>query len=520
LTDSRFIPIARRIARHITPGALLLLLLTGCLYVAALQLAHLFLLDEAGYGDSYVLYDVQHFEKTGVIYRDLSQPPYMPAQYGPLVYMLYALPRRVASENPFFGPRVAALAAFFLCVAMVVSIVRVLIPARSAWLWGLLISTSITSLQTWPLQLRGDFPGIFFGLATIRLLLVRSRYTVLLAGICAGLATHFKITYVAALIAGSLWLLLRRRWKDLTVFVAAGASISAGLYLLFWLREPRMLSQMMALAPGIRDLPGGVRVFISAIREPVVLLALPALPLVILRRWPRWGLLLLFVLVSFGVGGLTDIQAGGNINYFYEGLFALTPFSVLGAFRLIAWSRQRAAIALFLTGLILIHFWLLDAEDLYGARSGINPWEIKAQNALFRRTGDALRGQHIFSTIPRIALFDPHPALMEPYLLSYLQRLGKANPQPIVERIRSDEFDLVITGQSGDSWRGIPKIGPDLRNAIVAAYMPYCTVLSKTPGVDIYVLFLPRHRTEDAILIQKLHQIGCIPYQQSTTPTW
>lgn len=85
VTDSRFIPIARRIARHITPGALLLLFLTGCVYLAAIQLAHLFLLDETGYGDSYVLYDVQHFAKTGVIYRDLSQPPYLPALYSPTV---------------------------------------------------------------------------------------------------------------------------------------------------------------------------------------------------------------------------------------------------------------------------------------------------------------------------------------------------------------------------------------------------------------------------------------------------
>ncbi len=513
MTNTRFIPIARRIAKHITPGALLLLFLTGCVYLVALQLAHLFLLDETGYGDSYVLYDVQQFAKTGVIYRDLSQPPYMPTQYSPLVYMLYALPSRVGSENPFFGPRLAALAAFLLCVAMVVSIVRVLIPAGTAWLWGLLIATSITSLGTWPLQLRGDFAGIFFGLAAIRLLLVRSRYTVLLAGLCAGLATQFKIIYVAALIAGSLWLPLRRRWKDLTVFVAAGASLSAGLYLLFWLREPRMISQMMAMAPGIRDFPGCLQLVLRAIREPVVLLALPALPLVILRRWPRWGLLLLFVLVSFGIAALTDIQAGGNINYFYEGFFALTPLSVLGAFRLIVWSRQHAAIAAFLTGLILIHFWLVDAQNLYSARAEISPWKIKAQNALFRRTEDALRGQHIFSTTPRMALFDPHPALMEPHLLSYMQRLGKANPEPIVERIRSGEFDLVITAQNRDSWRGIPRVGPDLENAIVAAYTPQCTALSN-------VLLLPRHRPEEAVLIRKLHQIGCIPYHQPTAPSW
>jgi len=212
-THSRRIQVSPRIARHITTAALLLLFITGGLYVVFLQLGHFFLLDEAGYGDSYILYDVQHFAKTGVTYRDLSQPPYLPAQYSPLVYRLYALPSRLTSEYIFLGPRLMALAAFSLCIAMVLSIVRALIPVRAAWWWGLLIAISITSLESWPIQLRGDFPGIFFGLVAIRLLLARSRYAVLLAGLCAGLATQFKLTYVAALVAGSLWLLFYKRWK-------------------------------------------------------------------------------------------------------------------------------------------------------------------------------------------------------------------------------------------------------------------------------------------------------------------
>jgi hypothetical protein len=377
----------------------------------------------------------------------------------------------------------------------------------------MLIAISITSLENWPVQLRGDFPGILFGLVAIRLLLARSRHAVLLAGLCAGLATQFKFTYVAALVAGSLSLLLYKRWKDLAVFAAAGASASLGLYLLFWLREPRMLSQMMAAAPGIPDVSGWVRLISRAISEPVVLLALPTLPLIILRPWPRWRLLLLFILVSFGVAGLTDLQAGGNLNYFYEGLLALTPLAVLGAWRLILWSRQRLAMAVFLTGLILLHFWLLDAQHLYGTDSKLTPGKIKQQNAVFRRTEDALRGQHILSTIPRIALLDPHPAVMEAFLLSYMQRLGKANPQPIVDRIRSAEFDVVITNEHPISYRGISRIGPDLGNAIVAAYTPHCTLAER-------IFYLPRQRPQDASLILKLQQAGCMRYRQRTTPSW
>src|SRR5215467_5089536 len=77
------------------------------------EISHLFMLDEAGYGDSYILYDVLHFQKTGYIYRDLSKPPYLPAQYSPMLYILFSLPGRfLSSGNLFVGPRLLVLTAF------------------------------------------------------------------------------------------------------------------------------------------------------------------------------------------------------------------------------------------------------------------------------------------------------------------------------------------------------------------------------------------------------------------------
>jgi hypothetical protein len=506
----------RRIVRHMTAASLLLLFSTGLLYVGVFQLTHLFLLTEAraAYGDSYILHDVQRFLETGVIYPDLSQPPYLPTQYGPSVYMFYALPARFSSENPFLGPRLAALAAFFLCIAMVISIAKKLIPVRSAWLWALLMATSITSLKLWPIQIRGDFPGIFLSLATIRLLLAGSPYTELLAGICAGLATQFKITYLASLVAGSLWLLARRQWKELRVFVVSSALASVGMYFLFWLREPRMVSQMLALSPGIRDVPGSLDLFWHAIREPVVLLALPALPLLSLRKRASWTLILLFAVVSFAIACATEVQAGGNINYFYEGLFALIPFSVFGAFRLIAWSRRSTATAIFLTGLILIHFWLVDVNLLYLSRSEIDPRRISVENEQFRKIAAALRGQHIFSTVPRLALLDPHPALVEPFLLSYEEQLGKIDPRPLMGRVKNGEFDVVIAAANSMSWRGIPMVRPDLGTTIVTAYEPHCVIQGR------YFVLLPRNRPEDGTFVQKLQQAGCAPYDRTSSSPW
>jgi hypothetical protein len=243
---------------RVAPFAILLFALGAASLNLGEQMANFSLFGDAGYPDSYILYDIQHFQRTGVIYRDLSQPPSQPSQYSPMLYMLLALPGSLVSiENPFVGPRVIVFAAYLLCVVVTASIAHAIIPLRSTWLWGILLGSSITCMTFWILQLRSDFLGILFELLSIRLLLSRSRWAILTAGISAGLALQFKITMIAALAAGSLWLFLQRNWRLLLLFLLAGVATFGGLYFLFSLREPRMVAQMTTfktIIPEYREL--------------------------------------------------------------------------------------------------------------------------------------------------------------------------------------------------------------------------------------------------------------------------
>jgi hypothetical protein len=511
--------VIRKIGGRGATAALITFFLTGCLFTAIEVLSGLFSLNDIGYGDSYILYDVLHFQKSGVIYRDLSLPPYLPAQYSPLVYILYSIPGRIVSvANPFFGPRLMALVAFLLCVLMVVAIARALIKVRSPWLWAFVLAGSIGTMRPWVLQLRGDFPAILFDLLAIRLLFGKSKRAVLLAGLCAGFATQFKITYVAALVAGSLWLLVRRQWKDFGGFAAAGILSSLGIYLLFWAREPSMLQQMMALSPGIADFRGLLGLIQESASQPVVLLAALAISPAALRAGSRWGLLIVFTLTSLTLGTLADIQAGGNVNYFFEGLFATVPAAVLGLRRLTVWAGQRVGAGVFVTVLFTCYFLVPTARNLLSSItvSSPGPAGVRSENQAFRRLEDALRGRHIFSTIPRAALLDADPALVEPYLLSYMQRLGKFDPAPILRRIRAGEFDVVITSSKPASWRGISHIAPELRQAIAASYRAHC-VYSR------YLFHFAEHRHDNGALERALTGIGCIPVEcnpPSVCPTW
>jgi hypothetical protein len=493
----------RTLSTWIPATSLLLFMLMLSLFHAATQASTFFLIGDAGYGDTYILYDVQHYQHTGQIYRDLSLPPYLPAQYSPLVYMMYAVPRWTAFGNPYFGPRLIAIATFLLCVAITVSIVRALIPDRYAWLWGLLLSTSIQPMMGWAIQLRGDFAAIFCGLAAIRLLLAKPRYTVLLAGLSAGLATQFKFVYITSLLAGSLWLLFQKKFREFGLFVAGAAVTSIGLYFLFWLREPRMLAQMLALSPGVPDFLGAVLILLRALETPVLLLAVPALPFLISRMSRRWALLLLFASISFAIATATVLQAGANINYYFELFFAVLPLATLGTFQLLDWSRTNVGLALFVTCLVLSQF-------LAGATRGVHLEilhlgnDVRAHNDSFRKLSAVLRGQKILSTVPYLALLDPQPPLIEPSLAAYESKLGKFNEQPLILRVEKKEFDVVFTRTDQHSYRGIPLLDPHLQQAIEATYEPHCTILDA-------ILYLSRNRRSDQALVDNLRDIGCKP---------
>ena len=506
-------PFSGRIAKFAVAGALIAYCLMGLLRLIQ-ESSFLFRLHDAGHGDSYILYDVLHFQKTGHIYRDLSQPPYLPAQYSPSVYILYSIPGLIVTlENPFVGPRLVALAAVLVCIGIVTSIVHTFIPLRFTWVWGMLLASSIGSMWAWPLQIRGDFPGICFSLLAIRLLLSRSRWASPLAGICAGLAIGFKFTFVAASIAGALWLLGRRQWKDLAKFATLAIICSAGLYIVYSLREPRMLSQMLALSPGILDVRGSLRIMYKVASELVVLLAVLGLPPIAWRIGPRGTLVLLFSTTSFAIAGLTALHAGANVNYYFEALFAVIPIATLGVLRLVALARRNPMFGFFLTCLLGVYVLVPRAVYLW-EQIKYRDSRIEAENKTFLKLERALRGHRIFSTVPRFALLDPNPPLVEPYLLSYLHLLGKQDPKPILDSIRNGEYDVALTAVTPRSWRGIFHIEPGLHGAIADSYRPQCAIQG-------WLLHLPaRPHPDSSALAQDLLDIGCVAVPPATNPDW
>jgi hypothetical protein len=468
---------------------------------------------EAGYGDSYILYDVQGFQRTGHIYRDPALPPYLPAQYSPLIYVLLSLPGRVVGgDNPLVGPRALVAAVFVACVGLALSITRRLMPVPAAGVWALALLASMSTLWWWPLQIRADFPAVCCSLVAIRVLLSRRPGAAVLAGLAAGLAAQFKVTFVAAGVAGLVWLAASRDWKRFWGFALAGAATSVGAYAAWILREPRMLAQVLALSPGVPDVEGAVGLLNSVLTLPAVVLAAVGLGTFSSRVNRSWRLVIGFCAVAISVGGLTSLQAGANVNYYFESLFAAVPLSVRALLRFPRLSAGWGAAGLALLGLATIAGASYRISDLWVVTN--DAAAAVERDAHARLLAPILAPRHTLATVPWVAMLDSHPPLVEPYLLSYLGRLGRTGVTPVPAAVRAGAFDAVFTASTAQAWRGVPLIDGALRTAIAEAYAPHCvlgTVLAHLPaGPAPHV----------ARLEAELRGIGCRPLAPGAAPAW
>jgi hypothetical protein len=461
--------------------------------------AGLFSLRERGYGDSYVFHTIQQYLKTGQIYPDLHSQDELPSLYSPLLYIMFSVPLRVGAwGSTYVGPRLVVLASFLACLGVVASISRKLIDRRAAAPVSILLACSFGVFQEWPSQLRGDFPSICFALLAIRLLLEDRPWSYALAGAAAGFALQFKLTYVAAGTAGFLWLAYQRKWKCLLAFSAMAVLTSLGVYTLMLSREPHMIEHIFALRSTVLTYQGVGRFLRLLGMEPVLLLGITMLPVLVFRRWFQWAPLALYFLMSFMVSTLLSIQAGANINYFFESLFAITPFAAAGLFFL----REQISILSSVFVALLIWGLAINPTVLSAVKTVRLAKDAAAQNRYYGNLRAEFSGQNVLSTAEWVSDLTQNVAISEPFLLSYLERTGKWDSAAWVTRIRQQSFDLVVTDLPADSYRGIPRMPPKIRAAIEQAYEPFCAC----PGL---LLFHRRGDNLDSRGLARFTAIGC-----------
>jgi hypothetical protein len=482
-----------------------LMILAGAfLNVASLVLTHLPRIlqhESVGYGDSYIWQTVERFRSTGVLYPAFGPDHLTPTLYSPLLYLTISVAAAVTPDSPFLGPRLLELAWFLACIGASALLARELVPGRRAFLLGLLLASSYSFLNHWVLQFRGDFPGIACALLAVYLLM---RRRTALAGLCAGLALQFKITFVAAALAGGLWLLIYRRWRDFGIFAAVVLAVGAGGYLLVAVREPHMISNITMMRKLIPH-PAGVVSFIRRVlADPVFLLAMASLwrllPFITLRGWRRWQLLVLFLVASSGVAIVTSLQAGASINYFYDVLLAATPLAILGLIGLKSVSGAAGRTAVLLLGLILLFTQVLPKAAAV-VRETPQVWrEVAERNRQYDALRAALRNVRILSFLPDVTLLSKERIIVDPTLFTYRVLTSGVDTRAVTDRLRAHDFDVVVTPPADYSWRTLPWIPPAIRDVITSSYKPYC----KARGALFHLPPSPDDR-----LKKQLQEAGC-----------
>lgn len=88
---------------------------------------------------------------------------------------------------------------------------------------------------------------------------------------------------------------------------------------------------------------------------------------------------------------MADNQAGGNVNYYFESLFALVPIAVLGVVRAFRLARRQPSIGLFLIGVFTIYSLAPQARAY--RRGATDATNVEVRNAAVRSLEQSLRGR-------------------------------------------------------------------------------------------------------------------------------
>jgi hypothetical protein len=258
-----------------------------------------------------------------------------------------------------------------------------------------------------------------------------------------------------------------------------------------------MLSHIFVLRHPIPDPEGLISLAKRVTDPPALILGITAMPLVLVRFPKRWLLVFLYFLFSMLMAFAAAIQAGGNVNYFFESFFATAPFA---AFAVVQFGARRSGFAgILIAVLILIHVAPLVGYAYLEVRQLPT---TTARNHQMEKLQGVVAERKVLSFVPSVTRLTHEEIVTEPFLLSYLSSVGQYNLVPLKDRICRQEFATVIASADGDGWRGLPHVARGLHPVLAESYEPHC-VLGQ------WLFMLPRTPTREADLVRELANIGC-----------
>jgi hypothetical protein len=434
----------------------------GLLLAALVALAGLARLVDVAVGQLSSPYDLMYESPNLATIRlvDSGRSPYDPAVYagGPFIltpytplyfYALAALPEVAA--RPFLVGRLASL----LCAAICAAVLALHARRVSAALLAVGLFALSWTVATYATYLRMDLPALALSALSLLALLRPTPRRVTLAALLAVLAVATKQSYVAALVAGGLHLLLRDRRLALRFGAVAAGSIIAlamlatGLWghgfweLILVLRtnpvtlETFRAQAQLAVASPVFDL-----LLLAALVSGA--LALRRQGLEVLRRSP----VPLYLLISAAVLVGTMGKQGSSTSYFLELALALPLWLTTESVRETAPAAARGAFFVLLVACIGLD---LRAGCQPGWPIGFEPNTEEIAGPYYAIVRERLRREGL--PAPRLLNLGParfgygiadEVCMSDVSTYDQLYEQGALDPRPLEEAIRAREYDVVL----------------------------------------------------------------------------
>ena len=482
-------------------------LAVSCVVVGVLVLAAWAFLAVTHVDDRYRLDHVSgarvalaRYAQDGVLYPELDDGGrFGGTRFMPLPFVVHSLLATLIDDYVVSGKLLAYAATVGLLATMVVALRRLRCPVALQILLPALVLTTPTALSA-SMNLRGDMLPLVLQLLAVVLVSSNGRRTFVVgAGVLAALALFMKTTALWAPLAIALWLLFRDR-RQLGWFLASYVGSSVALALAFLAAsEGRIVENVLGLATSGVDASS----IVLAPYRLIHLLVADATPtwailplagvvawLAVTERRPSIYVVSLSLALLVLLAVLTDVGTGWNQLVDVVVISAIVTGELAG--RLSTGTRtdgERDRVAALIVGLALL--WL----TAVGAVVTLVP-DVRATIAgeLGLRAepleGLAERDTTILSEDPYVPVsLGQLPVVLDPFMLL---RLGHDRPEAVndlVERILSQEFELVVLVEPLEpvdrSWWNDQHFGPDVVRAIDRAY--------RFAGrVDGYYLYEPR----------------------------
>ncbi len=507
-TAGRVINALRR--QPLLGGSVVVVLLAGALSIAVGTALGLASFSDVGYPDSAILLRIGEVIRSGHLYPDIDRPPYLVTVYGPLTYVLLAIPYRLAQAagiTPQVLVRLGIVGAVCLCVLLIFLISRRLYSSRPiAWLCAL-FAVSALPMADWTTQIRPDFLALEFTLLSVYLfLLTNGRPQTIGAAVCAGVALLVKQTFLAVPIAIMSWLIYRRRYKE-AVYWAMGFTLTVvGGYAIVWWREPLMLKHIAALSHPVLEYRVALSILSNAVSQPVVPFAAIGGFLVLRKRAPERLLFLIYCVVAWLVAILTIPQVGSAINYFWEPLLASAVLAGPGLSELQRKANRTPILVTAMLFVLLLWSFLPMLRDLVYLRecyTDVSDYQVRKTK--WESFVSIVSGRRLLSTFPDVTVHSVTPEIPDPYLNSVLELRGRWNSGPIVAQIDAGVYDLIVIekGQADKvaDYRGIRKWSDGMWGALKRTYRLACVF----DGVEVW---LPRRGSGE--ILPSLSAMGCL----------